>query len=86
VRLGPRRASYLCAATALCRYCSVNDWRTRHSLSGYSWRSRCQPPSKLFTHLGPALLRLLARLVGILLFAIAVELALSGLRTFFHWG
>ncbi len=40
----------------------------------------------LFEHLGPSLLRLLSRLVGIVLFAIAIELVLSGLRLFFGWG
>ncbi len=38
----------------------------------------------LFHWLGPSLLRLLSRLVGVLLFAIAVEFVLDGLRAFFH--
>jgi multiple antibiotic resistance protein len=38
---------------------------------------------RLFELLGPALLRLLSRLVGILLFAIAVEFILRGIATYF---
>ncbi len=37
----------------------------------------------LFRRLGASVLRLLSRLVGVLLFAIAVEFVLDGLRTFF---
>src|SRR5262249_8694156 len=38
----------------------------------------------LFTWLRPALLQLLSRLVGIVLFAIAVEFILDGLRAYFR--
>jgi small neutral amino acid transporter SnatA (MarC family) len=38
----------------------------------------------LFLWLGQSVLRLISRLVGILLFAIAVDLILEGLRAFFE--